>query len=156
MLSFRMNSLQGPWPNEPIERKQDVVQNQLENKFWGILFWICEFRPGSKTIWVVWWGFRFFRCQEVKIESRRHFLGKMYPIHFFSYFLIFFTYFFFPCGGPRLMQLSSECREVEGAASCPTHLQRARATGWFWLGLWGRLITRWTNWTKNRIWETAK
>ena len=35
-----------------LKKKQDLVQNQLKNKFWGILACILEFQPGNKTVYV--------------------------------------------------------------------------------------------------------
>ena len=40
-------------PMNQLKQKQDGGQNQFNNNFSDILTWIGEFRPGNKTIWVV-------------------------------------------------------------------------------------------------------
>ena len=56
----------------------DVFQKKIKC---GILTWIGECRPGNKTIFIVFaGGIRFFRSQDVKIESRPSFFGKSYPM----------------------------------------------------------------------------
>ena len=35
-----------------LKKRQDGVQNQLKNNFWGILACILEIQPGNKTVYI--------------------------------------------------------------------------------------------------------
>ena len=39
-------------PMNQLIKKQDLVQNQIKNQFWGILAWILEIQPGNKTVYI--------------------------------------------------------------------------------------------------------
>ena len=60
-----------------------LIKNRFEKIVHDVLTWICEFRPGNKTIYIVFdEESDLFGSQAAKFESRPSCLGKTYPITF--------------------------------------------------------------------------
>ena len=108
------------------------IKNLLKDKSWGILTWICEFRPGNKTVYVVFDEESDFRSQDVIFGSRPSFLEKTYPIKIC--FQLFYVFVVFPwfcyltgefpispfwghpgCEVPQVWKLREMCRKTTAA-----------------------------------------